>query len=178
MIKEDSVKLTREQMNLCEFVCDPHKQKLPLFFGYTNTNENGNIGPVFTHHLRSTQKNDDEGVPNSDYMEEFESIFKDYCSENKITYSKILRSAINFTTHEPDDTQTYIHTDHNFPHNAWLMYLNDFDGGHTYFYNDNHKVIYKTSPMKYNIVMSEGEKHSQGYCLPQQTRVVLVITYV
>jgi len=178
MIIEDTVELTDEQIKLCESVCDPYTQKLPLFFGYSNSNENGKVGPVFTHYLRLTQPDDKMGIPNSEYMEKFERIFTNYCYKNKIKWDRILRSAINFTTHEPDDTQTYIHTDHNFPHSAWLMYLNDFDGGPTYFYDDDGKIIYKSHPKKYNVVISEGERHSQGYCLPQQMRAVFVVTYV
>ena len=178
MIKEVEIKLTNREKRMCEEICDPYTQQLPLFFGYSNTNEGKRTGPVFTHFLRLTQPDDNEGIPNSQYRQEFESIFNRYCSENNIKVDRILRSAINFTTHEPDDTVTYIHTDHNFPHHAFLMYLNDFDDGPTYFYDDDGKVIYKSLPKKYNAILSDGEKHSQGYCATQQTRIVLVITYV
>lgn len=178
MIKEFKFKLTKKQKDLCESICDPYTQKLPLFFGYTNTNDNGKIGPVFTHYLRLTSEVDSEGFPNSDHLHEFENIFKTFCYRKKITYNRILRSAINFTTHQPDDTEAYIHCDHDFPHKQFLMYLNNFDGGSTFFYDNNEKVIYKSTPMKYNVIMSDGELHSQGYCAPQQYRVALVVTYV
>ena len=58
------------------------------------------------------------------------------------------------------------------------MYLNDFDDGSTYFYDNDGKVIYKSTPKRYNAIVSDGEPHSQGYCATQQTRIVLVITYV
>ena len=45
MIKEFKFKLTKKQKDLCESICDPYTQKLPLFFGYTNTNDNGKIMP-------------------------------------------------------------------------------------------------------------------------------------
>ena len=176
MIKEYKVNLTEEQKDFIDWVING--DNFPLYFFYTDTTNSGgnNINPAFGHALRHRPESDptlrqnksghipDEwGIPNSDHMAKFEGIFKDFCYQNNIKWNRILRSAVNFTTHQPSDSKHFIHRDHSFPHNNFLMYLNNCTGGETQFFDDDGRLIKTVYPEKFKAVVSESELHSGGY---------------
>tara|TARA_B100001057_G_scaffold363447_1_gene366140 strand:- start:393 stop:968 length:576 start_codon:yes stop_codon:yes gene_type:complete len=190
MIKEYKVNLKEEQNDFIEWVVDG--DNFPLYFFFTNTSESdgGNINPAFGHILRHRPESDmtlhqnksghipDEwGVPNSEFTDKFEGIFKDFCYENDVKWNRILRSAVNFTTHQPSDSEYFIHRDHSFPHKNFLMYLNDCTGGETQFFDDERRLIKTVYPQKFKAVVSESELHSGGYCGPHERRIVFVVTF-
>jgi hypothetical protein len=174
MITESQITPTEEQKELFRWIVD--QRSFPLFLVH---NEN-QTDPAFMHILRWRDKQfrDVEGEINSEFCEEFEKVFIDWCEQNDVKWNKILRSSINVTTHQPVGVN--IHQDHAFPHKNWLVYLNDFTGGGTQFYNkynDGYKLIHETDPKKYNVVMSDGEWHSAGFPSPHEIRVVMVVTF-
>jgi len=178
MIKEYRVNLTEEQKNFIDWVING--DNFPLYFFYTDTYTDisgNNINPAFGHVLRHRPESDEWGVPNSEHMEKFEGIFKDFCYQNDIKWNRILRSAVNFTTHQPSDSKHFIHRDHSFPHNNFLMYLNNCTGGETQFFDDDGRLIKTVYPEKFKAVVSESELHSGGYCGPHEIRVAFVVTF-
>ena len=190
MIKEYKVNLTEEQKDFIDWVING--DNFPLYFFYTDTTDSGgnNINPAFGHVLRHRPESDptlrqnksghisDEwGIPNSEHMEKFEGIFKDFCYQNDIKWNRILRSAVNFTTHQPSDSKHFIHRDHSFPHNNFLMYLNNCTGGETQFFDNDGRLIKTVYPEKFKAVVSESELHSGGYCGPHEIRVAFVVTF-
>tara|TARA_B100000683_G_C12293640_1_gene475095 strand:- start:222 stop:773 length:552 start_codon:yes stop_codon:yes gene_type:complete len=182
MIKEYQVNLTKEQEQFIEWVVNG--EDFPLFSWFSDTaagiDGGKKINPIFAHTLRtrgSDHTKDVWGTPNSDYVERFEGIFKDFCKENNIKWDRILRSAVNFTTHQPKDSECFIHRDHEFPHRNFLMYLNEWTSGETQFFDDERRLIKIVHPQKYKAVVSDSELHTQGYCDPHQRRVVLVVTF-
>jgi len=180
MIKEYKLKPTKEQEQFIEWVVNG--SEFPLFSNFSDVNEKDqkNINPVFAHTLRArggSMTDDVWGIPNSDYTERFEGIFEDFCCKNNVKWDRILRSAVNFSTHQPKDGQYFIHRDHEFPHKNFLMYLNEWTGGETEFFDDDLKLIKTIHPEKYKAIISDSELHTQGYCDPHQRRIVLVVTF-
>ena len=179
MIKEYQVNLTKEQEQFIEWVVNG--EDFPLFSFIIKDKEQKLVSPAFSHVLRhrpeNNMKEDEWGTPNSVYMEKFEGIFKYFCKENNIKWDRILRSAVNFTTHQPKDSECFIHRDHEFPHRNFLMYLNEWTSGETQFFDDERRLIKIVHPQKYKAVVSDSELHTQGYCDPHQRRVVLVVTF-
>ena len=177
MIKEYKVNLSEEQEDFIEWVVNEVDFPLYSFF---STHSHGNINPVFGHILRTRiddENSDEWGASNSDFTHKFDNIFMDFCKEYDIKCNRILRSAVNFTTHQPSDSEYFIHRDHNFPHKNFLMYLNEWTGGGTQFFDDEKKLIKTVGPQKYKAIVSDGELHTQEYCDPHQIRVVLVVTF-
>ena len=178
MIKEYQVNLTEKQNDFIEWVVNGYH--FPLYSFYSNTHGE-HVNPVFGHIFRDRPENntkmDEWGTPNSEHMEMFESIFKDFCYQNNIKWNRILRSAVNFTTHQPSDSKHFIHRDHSFPHNNFLMYLNNCTGGETQFFDDDGRLIKTVYPEKFKAVVSESELHSGGYCGPHEIRVAFVVTF-
>jgi hypothetical protein len=176
MIIESKINPTDKQKELIEWILT--ERSFPLFFLFNEPNQ----APAFMHFLRKRNKDklDVEGDVNSEFCEEFEQIFKDWAEQNSVEWNKILRTSINFTTHQPPGSYA-IHQDHHFPHKNWLVYLNEFTGGDTTFYKKlgdmNYKEIYYTNPKKYGVVMSDGEPHDAGFCAPHEIRVVMVVTF-
>ena len=178
MIKEYKVNLTEEKENFIEWVVNSPDFPLYSFFSDGNSNP---INPVFGHILRTrvedAENSDGWAPPNSDFTGAFDDIFMDFCKEHDIKCNRILRSAVNFTTYQPSDSEYFIHRDHNFSHKNFLMYLNEWTGGGTQFFDDDEKLIKTVEPQKYKAIVSDGELHTQGYCDPHQIRVVLVVTF-
>jgi len=71
------------------------------------------------------------------------------------------------------------HRDHpEFPHKVMIIYLNDFDGGVTYLFDEAQMKVTETiTPAKNRFVVFDGDLHAQGFCRPQQHRLVLVATF-
>jgi hypothetical protein len=137
---------------------------------------------IFAHTLMKPKIDSDgknineEGVVNSPYYYAAIKIFRRFCEENNIPYSKILRAALNVSHHS---TYKYgaIHVDHKFPHYNFLMYLNDFTDGNTYIFDDNLDLLEEVIPEKNKVVVFDGKKHAQGFCAPNEKRIVLVVTF-
>ena len=118
-----------------------------------------------------------EGHILSPGYEPFKELFMDICTKNNIKVNKILRAAVNNTWNYPD-LHGGIHIDHpEQDHNNFIMYLNEFDNGHTYLFDGDHKQIYEIVPKKNKFAIFEGTPHAQGFCAPGQLRTVLVFTF-
>lgn len=134
----------------------------------------------FGHHLMAVNKNNlpITGNVNSPYYGMAESIFLDFCNQNNISVNTILRAAINTTTYSPEKYGV-IHVDHEgFLHNNFIMYLNDFDDGHTYIFDDENNIEKVINSKKNKAFVFDGKSHAQGFCLPNQKRTVLVFTFL
>ena len=177
MIKEYKVNLSEEQEDFIEWVINEVDFPLYSFF---STHSHGNINPVFGHILRTRiddENSDEWGASNSDFTHKFDNIFMNFCKEYDIKCNRILRSAVNFTTHQPSDSEYFIHRDHNFPHKNFLMYLNEWTGGGTQFFDDEQRLIKTIYPQKYKAVVSDSELHSAGHPGPHERRICFVVTF-
>jgi hypothetical protein len=135
---------------------------------------------AFSHILMHRNNSDtpETGIINSPFYEDALKLFDRFCVENKITYQHIFRAAINITWNNVTSSgYGCIHKDHSFPHYNFLMYLNDFDDGHTFIFDDDNHLIKTITPSKNKIAIFDGKLHAQGFCRLNQRRVVLVITF-
>lgn len=117
------------------------------------------------------------GAINSDYYGYFYEIFVDFCKKHDIEYSHVLRAALNSTGYFPD-VMGDIHTDHNFEHKNFLMYLNVFTNGKTYIFNESKEIIKTIDPEEHKVSIFSGELHAQGFCNPYERRIALIMTFV
>jgi hypothetical protein len=71
------------------------------------------------------------------------------------------------------------HIDHPaFEHKHILIYLNQFDAGETFILDETGTdVVEVVKPEMDKFVVFEGGWHAQGFCKPQQMRLVFVATF-
>ena len=118
-----------------------------------------------------------EGEITSPTFALFYDIFKNFCDSNNITVNKIHRAHLNCSFYMPEKHGD-IHVDHpNYKHYNFLLYLNDFSDGSTYIFDDANNIQEIITAQKYKAVVFAGLKHSQGFCLPGERRIVCVITF-
>ena len=134
-----------------------------MFFGHSFLKRNNDVHGA-------------EGQINSQYYPAFVNIFLKICKENNVKVNSILRGALNATSYLPDKYGN-IHIDHDFPHNNFILYLNNFTGAPTYIFNENKELIKTTAVGKNKAVFFSGEPHAQGFCAPHEHRFVLVFTF-
>lgn len=141
---------------------------------YSTSSKDYNIS-FFCHTLKSRHNN----IINSNYFHMFEDILNSFCEINDIQYTKIYRAALNLSLHF-NFKHSQAHTDHNFNHKVFIMYLNDFNNGSTIlFKKEQDKYIeYKTFlPKKNKIIYFDGKyEHAIQSCNENERRVVCVIT--
>jgi hypothetical protein len=171
MIVEDTCNLSPVEIKFLEYVLGDN---IPWFRQHVTDNYN-----MFAHVLsrRDPEEKEIPGVVNSAYYDICYQIFKNFCDSHNVPVSVVYRAAINCSEHSPD-VMTDIHTDHpTFEHKNFLMYLNDFNEGPTYLFDDDHNLTYTVVPEKYKAVVFSGQNHSNGFCKPGERRVVLVFTF-
>ena len=134
---------------------------------------------VFCHVLmkRNPQDLPETGVINSHMYELFKTVFDAVCKEHNVTYTKVLRAAINNVGHYPD-LMGDIHNDHSFPHKNFILYLNDFTGAPTYFFDDSKNLVYKSTPGRNRGIFFNGQFHASGFCAPYEHRIAMVFTFI
>jgi len=136
----------------------------------------------------------------SDFFKNFKELFLDGCDKNKINVKDIFRMNLNLTMHRPEPYCDF-HVDHNFPHINSIIYLNDFNEGNTFIYNEVYSQILKKignttelpyekykdffsikekfKPKKNKAVFFNGNYfHNNSFCKPGELRLVLVTTFI
>ena len=119
----------------------------PWFVVYQNSKKLGEAQEFYlSHGLRSRYEEEEPvaGVINSSICEEFEDIFLQICADNGVEVNTIFRSNLNLTTHIPKK-YGWVHTDHEFEHRNFILYLNDFTNGPTYVFDDDGDLIKEVS---------------------------------
>ena len=173
MLIQEKFVPTSEELWVIEFI---KSSSFPWFFQEATSYS----FPFFGHTLMSREKSNlpEEGIINSDYFEPCINIFKRYCKLNNIMFSKILRACINHTGYDPRP-QSELHTDHPFPHNVFLYYLNTFDNGqlivHDQGTNQTPSVLI---PSEFDVILFSDALHAINFCNLKQRRLVLVVTFI
>ena len=166
--------LTYDQIKLLQHVLSG---EFPWYFQREkNLDESAFYFLVHTLMHRNTDKEQIEGNINSPYYDECINIFKKFCEDNNIKVNTIFRAALNCTMHNINDI-TRIHTDHDFKHNNFIFYINEFENGQTCIFNKDHNLIKKIEPKLHNAVVFSGEPHAHNFCKPNERRVILVVTF-
>jgi len=161
---------------ICEFVDHVLSPDFPLFFQKTTP---GCIVQQYAHTLmwRNNENLPVEGFVNSQYWPAAKEIFDKFCLETGVKYKTIFRAAINSTSYSPE-IHSEIHVDHEFKHNNFILYLNEFSNGHTLIFDENNNVIHDIVPKALKGVIFGGELHAQQFCDIHERRVILVITFI
>ena len=160
----------KQEQELFDFVLS---SDFPLYYQRTTTEYKG-----FAHTLmyRNEQNLPVNGTPNSDVYPYFEQILIKSCEQVGIKLNSIYRGSINSTVYSPDK-YGQIHTDHDFPHNNFILYLDEFTDAPTYIFDKDNNVIKTSSVGKNKFIIFSGEPHAQGFCAPNERRTVVVFTF-
>lgn len=116
------------------------------------------------------------GAQNSPHLPAAEDLFLRICGDNYIDVKCVHRIAFNLTFADPSPHGD-IHLDHMFPHKNFILYLNKFDGGDTYLFNEDAEIIETIKQEENKFVVFGGDLHAQGFCNPQQHRILMVVTF-
>lgn len=133
--------------------------------------------PYFEHTLmhRSIDPNKD-GTVNSPNYELFYTLFDRWMQAQGITYTRIYRASMNLVEHHAGDCTTP-HTDHDFPHCNWLMYLNTLPNADTVLFDKDFNVTASSPAVEFNCCTFPGDIHAHRLPPPLQRRMVVVFTY-
>jgi hypothetical protein len=134
--------------------------------------------PCLTHNLIMRTDKKEPGVLHSSYAPKAVEMFMRLCRKNNIVVRTIYRMAFNLTYADPS-LHGDPHNDHpDFPHKSLLIYLNKFDKGETFLFDEKgEKITYTIQPAMDKFAVFEGCFHAQGFCRPQQCRQVFVATF-
>jgi len=113
----------------------------------------------------------------SAHYEFFLEIFHNWTKENNIKYTKIFRANLNLTWYN-GDLHTEPHLDHEWSHNNFIMYLNDFDEGQTILFSDDFETLYPVRAKKYDAIAFHQKYHAHRFPKLGQKRVVFVVTFI
>ena len=129
-------------------------------------------GINFVHHV--IHRDSPEKV-NSILHPLFVSILDNFCKNNNLEYSKIHRCAINITINNGNIPKCPTHTDHIFPHNQLLIYLNNSEGD-TVILDKNNIVLKISEPELYKGIAFESTPHYHYFPI-KGIRIVAIITF-
>lgn len=134
--------------------------------------------PCLTHVIMRRTDKKTEGEPWSQFYPATRAMFNRICDENGITIHTVYRMGFNLTFADPSKHGDP-HIDHReFPHKHMLLYLSEFDAGETFIFDETGTHIIETiKPALNKFVVFEGGWHAQGFCRPQQLRIVFVATF-
>lgn len=170
ILLEGQAEFNQNEQEFLNFVSSP---EFPWFAGMATQNF-----PCLTHNMLLRTNEPTEGQAWSPYAEDAKKMFLRLCEENGVTVRTIYRLAFNLTFADPSKHGDP-HDDHReFPHKVMLVYLTKFDGGETFLFDETGTdIVEKITPAKDKFVVFEGGMHAQGFCRPQQFRMVMVATF-
>tara|TARA_R110000796_G_scaffold182528_1_gene299022 strand:+ start:44 stop:559 length:516 start_codon:yes stop_codon:yes gene_type:complete len=166
---EDNKFLTKKQKNKIEKMLGG--EQLPFYIAPCSTTEDTN-DVSFVHHVIHREYPDED---NSDLKDFFVELLDTFCKKHKITYTKIHRCAIN-TTFNTGVEKCGIHTDHDFPHNQLIIYLNEAENGDTVILDKEKKPFKVVKPERFKGICFQNTSHYH-YFPTKGIRIVSVVTF-
>jgi len=133
--------------------------------------------PYFEHTLMH-RTNDPlrDGAVNSPTYGLFHKLFLRWCEENSVNVQHIYRASLNLVEHHPGKCSTP-HTDHDYPHWNWLMYLNSCDNAETVLFDEEFNITHEQPAVEYTAFTFPGCIHAHRLPAPLTRRLVAVFTY-
>lgn len=170
VLLEGQAIFNQDEQEFLNFVSSPD---FPWYAGMATKNF-----PCLTHNIMFRTDEKSEGKPWSPYSDDAKRLFLRLCQTNGIDVRTIYRIAFNLTFADPSKHGDP-HNDHaDFPHKVLLVYLTRFDAGETFLFDESGTDIVETiKPAKDKFVVFGGGMHAQGFCRPQQFRMVMVATF-
>lgn len=111
----------------------------------------------------------------SEYWSDVYKLFNRICLENDVLVKRVYRASVNFSG-SGVGLHDVIHRDHKFDHYIFLMYLNEFNQGFTFLFEDGN-IVKCITPCKNKIAIFPNMPHARGYTNPGEIRAVLVVTF-
>lgn len=170
LLMEGMCDFNKEETDYLEIVCS---SVFPWYHGMATKNF-----PCLTHNLFKRTDTQEMGTVHSSYAFKAEQLVRRLFERNNITLRTIYRMAYNLTYADPSKHGDP-HNDHaDFPHKNLLIYLNKFDNGETFLFDETGThIIEVIKPAMDKFAIFDGGFHAQGFCKPQQCRQVLVMTF-
>lgn len=133
--------------------------------------------PYFEHTLMH-RTNDPlrDGDINSPTYGLFHKLFIRWSEENGITVNRIYRASINLVEHHDGECSTP-HTDHDYEHWNWLMYLTTVADSETVLFDDNFNITHLQPAEAYTAFTFPGCIHAHRLPPPLTRRLAVVFTY-
>tara|TARA_R100001509_G_C4848639_1_gene209253 strand:- start:162 stop:692 length:531 start_codon:yes stop_codon:yes gene_type:complete len=154
-----------------------YNMSFPMYFMDHGLDDDGK--GMFVHAMLKRPEGETGQRYNSDYFNFFTSCFMMFCSKHDIKVNEILRSAVN-CCYNNGYVGTDIHSDHEFEHKQFLLYLNDPEDKETptIVYNkEETEILKKIYPKKYKGACFDGLPHTFNY--PKKgLRWVAVFTFI
>jgi hypothetical protein len=163
LIEEKNILSSTEKEFINNFILGDN---FPFFWNKMQTEYDKD--PYFSHVLLRR----DSLEINSIHFDFFFNILNNFCKKNNIKIKKILRGCINLT-YPLQKKIGAIHKDHDLDHKLFILYLSDPNGGNTYLYNENKKLIKEIKAKQFSSVCFNNCFHSAG--LPNKDRRVILI---
>lgn len=171
MLIQNECELSPDQQDFLKFVTS---NDFPWF--HTVVTEYDTQGVMrFAHTLM--KRSDLEGVSgdiNSPHYEMAYTIFKNFCDQNNVPVKKIFRASFNLTI-ASSLPNAGVHQDHKFPHNVFVMYLNDTSGDTQLIEND--VITQSISPKKNKAIIFNNQPHTHLFPNIDEYRIVMVFTF-
>lgn len=169
VLLEGKANFSKEEEGFIQFVSS---DQFPWFLSRATQNFSSMI-----HTLLNRTNTKEEGKVWSPHYEAARVIFNRICRDNNIVVREVYRMGLNLTFPDPS-LHGDPHNDHEeWPHKIMIIYLNKFDDGGTWLFNEDGSVETKIEAEMDKFVVFEGKLHANGFCKPQQTRTVLVATF-
>lgn len=169
-------------MKLIEGFFEPNEEEKKLLdYVYSNSFALFYYQALATTHCYShtlmggSDKENCEGIINSEFYEPFKKLFIKICKQNNIHVDLIYRMSINSNFAHPNK-HSEIHEDHNFDHTLFILYLTENVNGETYLFDDKENLIEKIEPKVNKYVFFKG-KHASGFPLPGERKLILITTF-
>ena len=171
---EDKCTLDQKKLDFLQHVISAD---FPWFYG---KEKNYDESPFwFLVHSLMHRNEDLKPVPgtvNSPFFDTCVDILKNFCAQHNVEVNTIFRAAFNSTFHSPYG-RTRIHTDHDFEHKNFILYVNEFNQGQTCIFDDKQNLLKQVEPELHKAIIFSGEPHAHNFCMPNERRIILVITF-
>jgi hypothetical protein len=153
---------------------------------YLQNNTVGPDGNKFFSHIFLARE-EERGKPEKDGEYQFcsdhgpwaKSLFDQFCDKNNIKYERILRISNNITFKNTQD-HCPIHTDHQFSHKQFILYLNepkDKESKTVILDSTEKHILKEIYPEQFKGVAFEGTPHY--YYFPKEDiRAIMIVTFV
>ena len=174
---EDDNFLTKEEKKYIE----EHFKKMPFYL--KNTNLDGSKSPPMITHTLVSRIEDFPNLSdrtNSNYLDFFLNILIRFTKKYNIAFGRILRGCINITfPFELNFKKCHIHTDHNIPHNNFILYFGENISGDLLLYEEDKKtLIKKVKPKNFKIVCFGDSFVPHSFEYPKENfRTAVVFTF-
>lgn len=135
-----------------------------------------NDHPYLSHVLMHRTQDGEPGEIGSMLYDTLLPVFQSTVEQLSLNVKHVMRANLNLTWHSPQ-THGAPHRDHECDHYNMIIYLNKFSQGGTYLFDDEDHILDCVPSMYRGASVFGGGKHAQGFCAPDELRLIAVYTF-